>query len=478
MSRRLVLLATVSAVLMGGLAVADPGCFGPSCRMSPQSLMPDLQDPPRLVLDAKSMDATGNLVDVTPPPLADAKPEPEDKASPVADAGRGTGPEPTSEAKAASDPSSDVGPVRKAEPHAEPVVTAAPASAAEPETKPADEPTVNPEPDTVETTVAAPLLKPDAKPDTKPDTKPDATLADRESPAVVTTNPLALPPPAVAAQPQDLSKRRPEPLTAEPAPSAKRDRVVMPEPQPPTSEARIAEARERIRQIRKLQSMPQHKPEQVELAPPQPVSPAPAPQIAKPRQAPQPVRAAQTPKNLQAPKPVQTPKLVQVPETVQPPEPVEASPVPPRAPLVAPSLADAEPVRSAPRGQAPAVREPARRTQSLRIVSRGLTPADYAGRSAARAQAEVPVQGPIAAPTQVQAQGTIVVVAHPDAFDSRARRCEIGRDGRPGRCTPTGYYPYGEAGYRPYGGARGYAPSPAYIQTAPDPRIISIVTAD
>jgi len=73
MSRRLVLLVSAVAAAMGELAYADPGCFGPSCRMTPQALMPALQDPPRLVLDAQSMDATGNLVDVTPPPITEGR---------------------------------------------------------------------------------------------------------------------------------------------------------------------------------------------------------------------------------------------------------------------------------------------------------------------------------------------------------------------------------------------------------------------
>ncbi len=77
MSRRIVLFfAAASAALIAGRAHADPECFGPSCRMSPQALMPQalmpqVEDPPRLTAEATAMDATGNLVDVTPPAIVE-----------------------------------------------------------------------------------------------------------------------------------------------------------------------------------------------------------------------------------------------------------------------------------------------------------------------------------------------------------------------------------------------------------------------
>ncbi len=72
MSRRFVWLAAVAGlILISGPAIADPECFGPSCKMTPQALMPRVEDPPRLTSEPSAMDATGNLVDVTPPAITE-----------------------------------------------------------------------------------------------------------------------------------------------------------------------------------------------------------------------------------------------------------------------------------------------------------------------------------------------------------------------------------------------------------------------
>jgi hypothetical protein len=152
--------------------------------------------------------------------------------------------------------------------------------------------------------------------------------------------------------------------------------------------------------------------------------------------------------------------------------------------------ADAGPASAQPQArqaQMPAARKPMQTAtrQPAREAANETAPEPRRARVVAHGgrelrDADVVVPGVVKVAPQVHVEGSVVVVAYPNAHDPAWKRCQI--DARAVRrgadCGPASYHPYGAGGYRPYGTYRAYGSAPGYIGAQPDPRIISIAAED